>query len=169
MRVLGVDLGMKRTGVAVSDALGLTARGVEVFSPQSRASDVERLIQHATDLEVEHIVIGLPLLPQSGEDTPWTKRVRGFAAALDEALEPVRQEVQRPLSVTLLDEGRTSIEGARRLVQAGVKKSKRKAHLDAAAAAVLVEDFIAQVKSGAVVVERMAARPSGDNAEPTPS
>ncbi len=154
MRVLGIDLGMKRTGLAVSDALGISVRGVETFQPKSRAEDIAHITAHVIELEVEHLVVGLLLLPKSGEDTPWTKRVRGFAAALDDSLDAARRETGRPLTVTLLDEGRTSIEGARRLVQAGVKKSKRKAALDAAAAAVLVEDFIAQMRCRAESEER---------------
>ena len=150
MRVLGIDLGLKRTGIAVSDALGISVRGVETLTPKSRAEDLARICELIDELEVEYVVIGLPTLPQSGDDTPWTKRVRGFAQALQDVLDGQVQVRGCNVPVTLLDEARTSIEGARRLVQAGVKKSKRKGALDAAAAGVLVEDFIAQVHSGAL-------------------
>jgi RNase H-fold protein (predicted Holliday junction resolvase) len=87
------------------------------------------------------VVVGLPLLP-SGQETPWSKRVRGFAAALQQGLRDAGDDVGGVV-VHLADESGTSKAASLRLVASQTKKSARKALLDSEAARVLVEDFLA--------------------------
>jgi len=138
-RVLGVDLGLKRTGLAVSDELGLTARALPNLVPRSRKEDVAFLIETVRDLGVDDIVIGLPALPRSGDEGPMAKRARGFA----EALQATLIEASLTTRVHLVNEAHSSIHASARLVESGVKKSKRKEALDAEVARGLVFDFIA--------------------------
>lgn len=136
--MLGVDLGLQRTGLALSDELGLTTRGLDNLTPRSRAEDVAFLVQLIAAEEVVDVVIGLPLLP-SGDESPMSKRARGFAAALELAL------ADRGVAaiVHLIDERGSSKAAAQRLVDSDVKKSKRKALLDSEAARLLIEEHVA--------------------------
>jgi putative Holliday junction resolvase len=138
LRVLGVDLGLKRTGLAVSDPLGLSVRPLENLQPKSRAEDVAHLVALCAELEVEAVAVGHPLMPQSGDSGPMAKRAAGFSEALRAALMAADLDV----GVFLVDERDSSTEAAQRLVTAGVPKKKRRARLDAEAACILVERFL---------------------------
>lgn len=143
MRVLGVDLGLKRTGLAVSDELGLSARALPNLTPRSRREDVEHLVSLVRDLSVAHVVVGLPLMPRSQEDGPMARRVRGFAAALEAAL----RDAGCATTVHLVDETLSSQFAAERLFHSGVRRSKRKEALDSEVARGLVLDFVATLAS----------------------
>jgi putative Holliday junction resolvase len=136
-RVLGVDLGLQRTGLALSDELRLTTRGLANRIPQSRQADVDYLVALCREHGVVDVVIGLPLMAQSGDESVMSRRARGFAAALSEALD--RQALA--VAVHLLDERGTSKEAAARLVVSDVKKSRRRELLDSEAARLLIEQF----------------------------
>jgi putative Holliday junction resolvase len=138
-RVLGVDLGLKRTGLAVSDELGVTARALPNLVPRSRKEDVDFLVGQARDLVVSDVVIGLPAMPQSGDEGPMARRARGFAEALQQALDAAALAVR----VHLVDETYSSRSAAARLVESGVKKGKRKESLDSEVARGLVLEWIA--------------------------
>lgn len=143
LRVLGVDLGLKRTGLALSDPLGISVRALENLVPGSRAEDVEHLASLCREHEVQAVVIGWPVLPRSGDEGAWARRVRGFAEALKGRLVGDDEARVRACAVHLVNEVGSSQEAARRLVQSGVKRSQRKAALDSEAARVLVEAFLA--------------------------
>ncbi len=140
-RVLGVDLGLKRTGLAVSDELRMTTRALENLTPRSRAEDVASLVALAGELLVTDVVVGYPALPRSGDEGPMAKRARGFAEVLGAALAPAGVRVH------LVDEAGTSLLAAKRLVESGVKRSKRKAALDSEAARVLIEHWVEEQRS----------------------
>lgn len=139
MRVLGIDLGLKRTGLAVCDELGLTARALPNLAPKSRAQDIAFLIAQIEELDVKDVVIGLASLPRSGDPGPMGKRALGFAKALEEALAAAHLHTR----VHLVDESYSSKRAALRLVDSGVKRSKRKEALDGEVARGLVLDFLA--------------------------
>jgi putative holliday junction resolvase len=138
VRVLGVDLGLKRTGLALSDEIGLTARALPNLTPKSRAQDVSFLVDLVRDQGVGDVVIGLASL-RSGDDSMMAKRARGFADALVAAL----AEAAIAARVHLVDEAGTSKAAAQRLVESGVRKSERKGALDGEVARGLVLDFVA--------------------------
>ena len=133
-RVLGVDVGLKRTGLAVSDELRVSVRALANLIPKSRAEDVAALVGTITELDVRDVVIGLPLLPRSGDDGAMAKRVRGFAGALHAAL----TTHALPCRVHLLDERHSSTDATARLVASGIRRDKRKAALDGEVARGLV-------------------------------
>lgn len=137
-RVLGVDLGLKRTGLAISDELRMTTRALENLTPKSRAEDVAYLVALTSQLEVTDVVVGYPSLPRSGDEGPMAKRARGFAEVLREALLP------EGVRVHLVDETGTSLLAAKRLAESGIKRSKRKAALDSEAARVLIEHWVGE-------------------------
>jgi putative Holliday junction resolvase len=137
MRVLGVDLGLKRTGLAVSDELRVTARALPNLTPKSRAEDIAFLIAEVRSLDVSDVVIGLASL-RSGDDSMMAKRAKGFATALENAL----SDAGLATRVHLVDESGTSKAAAARLVASGVPKGKRKEALDGEVARLLVLDWI---------------------------
>lgn len=139
MRVLGVDLGLKRTGLALSDELGLSVRPLPNLSPRSRAEDVAFLAQLAREHGVQHIVVGLASL-RSGDDSAMAKRARGFAEVLAASLKDAGLDTR----VHLRDEAGSSKAASLRLVASGTKKSARKAALDSEVARGLVLDFLAE-------------------------
>lgn len=139
MRVLGIDLGLQRTGLAVSDELRLSVRALPNLAPRSRAEDVAFLVDQVRSLGVGDVVIGLASLP-SGDDGVMAKRARGFAKALEAALHDAALDGTR---VHLVDEAHSSKAASARLIASGVPKGKRKEALDGEVARLLVLDWIA--------------------------
>jgi putative holliday junction resolvase len=133
MRVLGLDYGKARCGCAVSDPTGVLATPIDpVLAPASRRG-MARLRELAAELEVERIVVGLPL-SLGGGDTAQTEETRAFAHKLEAAV---------PVSVELFDERFTTRIAAR----AGGRASE-----DSRAAAHLLEDWL--VRRGNVEAAR---------------
>lgn len=150
MRVIGIDTGIKRTGVAVSDALGISIRFVDTFNAPSRSAAVAIILGHIRELEAEAVAIGLPLMPLSGDEGPMARRARGLAEAVAQAAD---------IPVFLVDERDSSAEASRLMVEAEVPKAKRKSLLDAAAAGVIVRRFL---DSGGITVSPTSAAPQAD-------
>jgi putative Holliday junction resolvase len=140
MRVMGVDYGRRRVGLAVSDASGLLASPLDTVTRAAGGSDAAvvaaiaaRLSRLADDGDpVEALVVGLPrrLDGSPNEQTPLVER---FARALEAAT---------GLPVTLQDERLSSHEAESRLALRERDWRKRKARLDAAAAAVILQDYL---------------------------
>ena len=138
VRIVGVDLGERRIGIAVSDATGTLARPVGVlFRPASDddalrivADEIRRLT--AEEDGVESIVLGLPMR-LDGTPNDMTSRVRAFARQLHEA---------SGLPVTLQDERLSSREAESRLALREKDWRARKKKLDAAAAAIILQDYL---------------------------
>ena len=131
LRILGLDVGDKRIGVAVSDALGFTAQGVETIFAKSLRQDADRVEELARAYETTHIVAGLPKL-LSGEEGAQTARVRRFCHEL----------TARGFEVRFMDERLTSVSAERLLIGAGVKRQDRKKVIDKLAATYILEAFM---------------------------
>ncbi len=140
-RVLGVDLGMKRTGLALSDELGISVRALKNLTPKSRLQDIDYLVGLCLEYKVRHIVVGYALMPQSGQEGIMGKR----AAAMCEILQETLKKRNLSMSVHLMDESYTSKMAAVRLVESDIPKKKRKQALDSEVARILVEDFLAEL------------------------
>lgn len=130
-RILGVDLGLKRTGLAVSDELLITTRALPVLTPKSRLEDINYLLKLCEELEISQILIGYPVLPQSGQEGFMAKRARGFSEAL-------REKAPESIKISLIDESYTSKDAAKNL---GLQKARAK-QLDSESARILIENFI---------------------------
>lgn len=131
MRVLGLDIGDKRIGVAVSDLLGITAQGVETIQAGGLSHDVERVCQLARQYETDRVVAGLPMR-LSGEEGLQASRVRRFCDALTE----------KGLQVRFMDERLTSVSAERVLIDAGVRRENRKKYIDKLAATYILQSFM---------------------------
>ncbi len=131
-RVLGLDFGEKRIGLAISDPLGATAQPLEVIDRQSLADDIDRIGEMAARRDTSKIVVGLPL-NMDGSVGPQARRVRRFAARLRRELE---------LEVVLWDERLSSAEAERALLHADERRSRRSEVRDAVAAAVVLQAYL---------------------------
>ena len=129
-RILGVDFGDARTGVAVSDPLGITAQPREVIREKDTSRTAERVAGIARELEVTGIVIGLPI-HMSGKEGERAKRAREFGALVAEL---------SGLSVTYWDERLTSAQAAGILKGRGARQ--RKAKIDVVSAQLILQSYL---------------------------
>jgi len=131
-RLLGLDVGDRRIGVAVSDPTGLLATPVEVYTRRNDDADVEHVSGLAHELEVEGIIVGLPV-NMNGTEGPQAEKTRAFAAAL----------AMQGGDVLLWDERLSTVEAERRMSESG-RRRKRGAVMrsDAEAAAVILESYL---------------------------
>ena len=132
MRVLALDVGEKRIGVALSDPTGLLASPLTTISSTSESRDIDAVLRLAVEHEVEEIIVGLPL-SLSGRLGPQAKQVARFVGSLSK-----RADVE----VKTLDERYSTAEAERLLRQAGVEPSRERARVDAAAAAVVLQAYL---------------------------
>ena len=136
MRWLALDHGTKNIGIAFSDELEILASPFAVWPNQGDAT-LARLARLATEEGAQALVVGLPRHHDGAESA-----TAGLARAFGEAL---RERTGLPL--VFWDEHLTSAEADRLLAQRGVKARDRKARLDSAAAAVILQDLIATRRS----------------------
>ena len=131
-RTLALDIGDRRIGVAVCDELGQLARPLATITRASKREDFERVAQWVTELKVERVVAGYPR-SLAGDEGPQARRVRRYAEALAAAL---------TVPVELWDERYTTVEAEQRLLDAGRRKERDRGQLDAAAAAIILQDYL---------------------------
>ncbi len=135
MRVLGVDLGERRVGIAVSDPTGSIAQPLPTLRRRAgKRMPLATLRDLAEQYEVQGIVVGLPLAP-SGDDTEWTRTVRQAASDLEQ---------RSGVPVHLVDERFTSKAAERAVRGLGLPKNKReeKGRVDAAAAVLILQSWL---------------------------
>ncbi len=136
-RLLALDVGDRRVGVAVSDATGLIATPLTVLRRRSRAQDFRRIANLARERGVEGVVVGHPL-NADGSAGPQAQRVERYAEALAEAL-PAEG---LGLAVILWDEYGSTQRAQAAMIAAGRKARKRRERIDAVAAAVILQDYL---------------------------
>jgi putative Holliday junction resolvase len=133
-RVLGIDLGSRRIGLAVSDGLGLTAQPRATVERHGGVRDIEAIAAAVKESGAERIVLGLPIDPEGGEG-PAARRAREFGAKLAAVLH---------LPVDLIDESFSTVEAEAVLLAADVSRGKRKQVVDKLAAAVILQRWLDQ-------------------------
>ncbi len=131
-RILALDVGKRRIGVALSDELGLTAQGLETIERVNNREDYARIARLAEEKEAGRVLIGFPL-NMSGREGRQAEWVRQFAEAL---------EARTGLPVTLWDERLTSVEAERVLKQSGISIEKRARAVDRLAAVILLQSYL---------------------------
>ncbi len=133
-RVLAIDYGRRRIGVAVTDPEGIIAVPLLTLHRERKISDrLRRLARLAEQHEVDGFVLGLPL-EMSGDEGEMARTVRDFGARLSE---------RTSLPVVFIDERLTSVEAAEVLEAAGVRGARRKEVIDQVAAVVILQNWMA--------------------------
>ncbi len=148
MRALGLDVGRKTIGVAMTDALAMAAHPLEVIARAGLAADLARIVALVNENAVNHIVIGLPL-EMSGKAGLRAKRVRVFGSALREAL-------SEDVEIHEWDERFSTIAVERVLIDADLSRRRRKQVIDKQAAAFILQGWL----------EYRAGRSSRNTTEP---
>jgi len=131
-RILAIDYGTKKIGLAVTDPLQITAAPYTTIRYESRDEFLVQLREIIEDREVIRVVVGMPI-GLSGKDTQFTEHVREF-------VEWLRSEISLPIAT--LDERFSSSDAKASLIQMGVKTGHNKERVDAMAAAHLLRYYL---------------------------
>lgn len=134
MRTMGLDVGSKTIGVAISDALGWTAQGIETIKINEDQDEfgMDRLGELIKQYEVTHIVVGYPK-NMNNSIGPRAEASERFAALLEEVYS---------ISVTLWDERLTTMAAEKMLISADVSRKNRKKVIDKMAAVMILQGYL---------------------------
>ena len=132
MRIMALDVGERRIGVAVCDPLGITAQAHSVLTRRGLDNDLEALSRLVEELEAERVVVGLPR-NLNGSEGPSAQRSREFAELLT-------RKVRIP--VELYDERLTTVEAENILLASDMSRRKRRQVIDKVAAALILEGYL---------------------------
>jgi len=138
MRIMAVDLGDQRTGVAVSDLSGTIAGETFVISGWQPEAVAEKIAEEARNRGVSRVVLGYPK-NMDGSAGPRAEKSAAFAGLLRE---------RHGLDVVLWDERLTTVDAHRILSEVNVRGAKRKKTVDAVAAALILESYLASLRQG---------------------
>ena len=135
MRIMGLDFGSKTVGVAISDSLLITAQGIEIIRRKEEnklrqtLAMIEELI---VEYEVEEIVLGLP------------KNMNATEGVRVELTNEFREKLERRtgLPVTMWDERLTTVAADRTMMEAGIRREKRKDYVDMIAATLILQGYL---------------------------
>jgi putative Holliday junction resolvase len=132
VRILALDVGDKRIGLAVSDPLGLTAQGLEVLTRQTPEADLARLAQVARHWGVQQIVVGLP------------RHLDGRLGTLAPQILELADALQKTLGVEVVtwEERLTTVEAERVLLQADLSRRQRRRVVDQLAAVLILQNYL---------------------------
>ncbi len=137
-RILALDLGKKRIGMALSDELGITAQGLPTLERRNKRTDFAALAAVVRENNVRKIVLGLPLR-MSGEEGTQADWVRAFADELKGHID---------VAVDLRDERWTSKQAERVLMGSGISQKDRKPAIDRLSAVILLQDYMDSREAG---------------------
>ena len=132
MRIMSLDVGSRTIGIACSDALLMTAQGIETILRTSLEKDFNRLQELITEYEVHELVVGMP------KNMNGTKGER--AEKTEEFVEKMKEVIDLP--VTYWDERLSTVMAERQLIAADVSRKKRKSVIDKMAAVVILQGYL---------------------------
>ncbi|MBO2943375.1 Holliday junction resolvase RuvX [Paenibacillus sp. F411] len=132
MKIMGLDYGDRRIGVALSDVFGWTAQGLEVIERRGEDTGLDRITALVKEHEVSEIVVGLPK-NMNGSIGPRGEICMEFAVLLRESL---------CLPVHLWDERLSTVSAERTLLEADVSRKKRKQVIDKMAASLILQNYL---------------------------
>lgn len=132
MRILGLDVGDVRIGVAVSDPLKIIARGLDFIKRTTVKEDVEAIRELVDEHEAEEIVVGLPKM-MSGKIGVQAQKVQDFAEALGATIE---------IPIIMWDERLSTVAATRVLIEADMSRKKRKKVVDKVAATLILQGYL---------------------------
>jgi putative Holliday junction resolvase len=142
MRSLGLDIGDRRTGVALSDPEGILAIPLAVIDNKDERATLDEILNFVQQYEIERIIVGLPysldgnLGQQANKVVDFTERLRNVIVAA------AKQSHFAGVDVQMWDERLSTMAAEKLMVEAGTRKDKRKQHRDAIAAAFILQGFL---------------------------
>ena len=132
MRVMALDVGSKRIGVALSDPLKITAQGLQTYNRTTLEEDIASLWKLIDEHEVSQLVVGLPK-NMDGSEGFKVEEVRQFIADLT---------AERQIEIIWIDERLTTVSAERALLEADVSRAKRKKVIDKMAAVIILQSYL---------------------------
>lgn len=131
-RIMGLDIGDKTIGVAVSDLMGMTAQGIKTIKRTSKKNDIEEIKQIIKQKQVNLIVSGLPK-NMNGTVGPQGEKVQKFCELIKE---------ETGLEIEFWDERLTTVAAEKTLITADVSRKKRKNVIDMMAAVLILQGYL---------------------------
>lgn len=131
-RIMGLDVGDRTIGVAMSDMLGYTAQGIEVVARKNLKQDIARLSTLIKEHNVGHIVVGLPR-SLNNKLGPQAEKVQEFVAQMHKTID---------LPLDYIDERFTTSIAERSLIEVDMSRSKRKQVIDKVAAQIILQSWL---------------------------
>ena len=141
MRSLGLDVGGRRTGVAISDPQGVLALPLTVIDRKEQEGALAEIIKLVQRYGVECIVVGLPYSLE-GHLTAEAERIKAFTEKLRDALAARGDSAPSPVSLEMWDERLSTVAAERLMIEAKTRKDRRAQHSDALAAAIVLQGFL---------------------------
>ena len=138
MRKIGLDVGDRTVGIAVSDPLGVTAQGIMTLDRVGIRKDTGKVLDMVKEYECDGIVIGLPL-NMDGTDSAQTAKVREFGTMLENKM---RSTGMKGIDIFWQDERLTTVQAERVLIDADVSRKKRKLVIDKQAAVLILQTYL---------------------------
>lgn len=138
MRKIALDVGDKTVGIALSDALGITAQGLTTLERVGIRKDTGKILDLVREYECDTIVIGLPK-KLDGTDSPQTEKVYEFRKMLENKM---RSTGMKGIEVVWQDERLTTVMAEKVLIEADVSRKKRKQVIDKQAAVLIMQSYL---------------------------
>lgn len=135
MRILGLDVGQKTIGVAISDPLGFTAQGITTIRRTKKTDDVKEVVRICNEYSVETIVVGLPK-NMDGSIGFAGEKIQEFSNLLKEAID---------LQIVFWDERLTTVAAHRAMLEADLSRGKRKKIVDKVAATYILQGYLDRI------------------------
>ena len=140
-RIIGLDVGDKTIGVAVSDPLMITAQGVTTIERIGARKDCDKIIEYIKEYDAGRVVCGLPLM-LDGSDSPQTQKVRDFAKLLENKMRSSALKVE----LIFQDERFTTKLAESVMMDAGLKRRERKEFVDKQAAMLILQSYMDKLR-----------------------
>jgi putative Holliday junction resolvase len=137
MRIMGLDVGSKTIGVAISDELGITAQGFKTIKRKAMEDDLRELYTIISQFQIEKIVVGLPK-NMDGSLGKQAEFVLGW-------IEDFKNKIQLP--VETWDERLSTVEASKTLLKADLSRKKRKGVIDKLAAVLILQGYLQQIRN----------------------
>lgn len=137
MRILALDVGDKRIGVAISDPLGIIASPLTKIDRTGTKSAIGTIVELVHLHDVELIIAGLPY-SLDGTMGPQAHRIKYFLTKISEQID---------IPIETWDESYTTLAAEEKMAEAGIRKDKRKKQIDAAAAALILQEYLDTVRT----------------------
>lgn len=137
MRILGLDMGQKTIGVAISDPLGFTAQGITTIRRKNKEQDIAEIKSFCDEYQVEKIVIGLPKNMDNSVGFAGQKSIE-FAELLKSKID---------IEIEMWDERLTTVSAHRAMLEADLSRAKRKKIVDKIAATFILQGYLDRISN----------------------
>ncbi|HSG31130.1 MAG TPA: Holliday junction resolvase RuvX [Thermodesulfobacteriota bacterium] len=133
---MSLDVGTKRIGIAVSDELGITANGLQTLKRTDNKSDIKKLKNLCSELNVEKVIVGIPY-NTDGQISKNGQVIKNFS-------EKLRKELSLP--VDYINEAFTTMDAQQYLLEANMSRKKRKKVIDKLSAVIMLQEYLEQMR-----------------------